>query len=223
MFDTAYAFVNSVLGKFAGFNNQCVSAFWAFNKTVGSGESYSAVGAFNLWFQGGQNYIWDTYDRITGGFQYADQVIWSGSTGAYPNGGYGHVAFYSRPSRAGYAFFYSQNPGVFSEIELSLNGVVGALRLKKFRAAPPNPAAPVVVNRRLTGTAMVRTGPGTEFPTVAAFPTGIAGGQLIGVVGYVWGSRPYPSWPTSWVKTKSGYYISAGLVEGVVQGLPLLK
>lgn len=109
---------------------ECVAPFWKFNRAHEK-ESYSANGAINLWTQNGLPYIWDTYARMTGNLIPGDWAIWSGSHGAYQNGGYGHVAMYLRDSkRAGYAIFASQNPGAFREMELSLSGTVGHLRQK---------------------------------------------------------------------------------------------
>lgn len=226
MFAIAIAFVNSVIGKFAGFNNQCVSAFWAFNKAVGSSETYSAVGAINLWwYSPGVPYIWETYDRITSGFQYADQVIWSDTFGAYQNydpqagRGYGHVAFYSRPSRPGYAFFYSQNPNVFQEMELSLSGVVGALRLKKFR---PKPTAPKLTNVKTSGACSVRTMASSIAPEAKGYPDGLNKGVTVSALGLVKGQRPYVGRTDLWVKTKSNLFIWAGNIANEGKGLPMV-
>ena len=219
MFATAISFVNSVLGVFAGFNNQCVSAFWAFNKTVGSGEAYSAVGAINLWTQGGLDYVWETYDRITSGFQYADHIIWSGTKGAYTNDGYGHVAFFSHNSRPGYIWCYSQNPNMFGLIELSTSGIVGALRLKKFR---PIPTGSKLYLKKTTGVVMVRTSPDGGASLNPHYPDGIAKDVDLSVYGYVVGSTPYAGRTNAWLKTISGSYVWAGNVSGEIQGLPMV-
>lgn len=106
---------------------ECVAPFWKFNQ-MHRNESYSANGAVNLWTQNGQNYVWDSYRRVVGTLIRGDWCIWSGSFGAYTNGGYGHVAMYLRDSRPGYAIFASQNPGAFREMELSMHGAIGQLR-----------------------------------------------------------------------------------------------
>lgn len=218
MFDKAVAFVKSVLGTFAGFNEQCVSAFWAFNKAVGSEERYSAVGAINLWTQNGLPYVWDTYDRIEGNFQYADQVIWSGTSGAYPNTGYGHVAFYSRPSRPGFAFFYTQNPNKFEERELSLSGVVGALRLKAFGKIPGQ----LLQNVKTSGACAVRTSPSSISPESKSWPDGLVRGATVSAKGLVKGQRPYPGRTDLWVKTVGDNFIWAGNIVNEGAGLPMV-
>lgn len=58
-----------------------------------------------------------------------DVVSWAGSWGAYPNGGYGHVAIYSH-SFKGTDFFLSQNPGPSRTQPLSRHGVLGWMRPK---------------------------------------------------------------------------------------------
>lgn len=58
-----------------------------------------------------------------------DVVSWSGVGGAYPNGGYGHVAIYSH-SFKGTDFFLSQNPGPSRTQPLSRLGVLGWMRPK---------------------------------------------------------------------------------------------
>lgn len=56
-----------------------------------------------------------------------DIVSWSGSSGAYPNGSYGHVAIYSHSER-GQHFFLSANPGPARVQPLSSSGILGWMR-----------------------------------------------------------------------------------------------
>jgi hypothetical protein len=58
-----------------------------------------------------------------------DLVSWSGSHGAYPNGGVGHVAVYSH-SQGGTDYYLSQNPGPARIQPLSRLGVQGWMRPK---------------------------------------------------------------------------------------------
>lgn len=210
---------------------ECVAPFWLFN-AAHKGESYAAAGACNLWTAAnGLPYIWDSYDRIVTGFKYADWVIWSGSYGEYPNGGSGHVALFLRHSRPGYAIFLSQNPGAFREMELSLNGVLGALRAKGVPAAPaippappkpaPKPSTPAPVNRRVTSTvANVRVGAGTSHGLAPGLAGGLAKGSLVGVIGYTeTKTPPYPGTTRVWYKTKSGFWMWAGNMELNIKGL----
>lgn len=220
MFDKAIAFVARVTGLFAGFNEQCVSAFWAFNLSVGEGEEYSAEGAVNLWTQLGLPYVWDTYDRVTEGFQYADQVIWSGTSGAYTNDGYGHVAFFSHwDSESGFLWCYSQNPNRFGLVRLSSSGIVGALRLKSLR---PVPTAPTVYNVKTLNEVAVRVMASSLSPESSDFPEGIAGGVIIAARGLVRGQRPYADRTDMWVRTVNDRYIWAGNIESEGAGLPVL-
>lgn len=219
MFSVAIAFVKSVIGEFAGFNEQCVSAFWAFNRYVGSGEAYSADGAINLWTQRGLPYIWETYYRVTAHFQYADHLIWSGTSGAYQNGGYGHVAFYSHQTREGFVWCYSQNPNRFGLMELSTSGLVGGLRLKKFR---PVPSAPKLVNVKTSGACSVRVLASSLSPEAKGYPSGLAKGVTVSAKGLVAGQRPYKGRTNLWVKTKGDLYIWAGNIVSEGKGLPMV-
>lgn len=58
-----------------------------------------------------------------------DIASWSGSGGAYPNGGAGHTAVYSH-SVGGVRYFLSQNPGPARIQPLSSNGLLGWMRPK---------------------------------------------------------------------------------------------
>ncbi|MCT1879858.1 CHAP domain-containing protein [Kocuria rhizophila] len=63
--------------------------------------------------------------------RYGDIVSWSGSYGAYTNGGYGHIAIYiSGDPASGSCMFLSQNPGAARVMPLSTSGIQGWMRPK---------------------------------------------------------------------------------------------
>lgn len=207
-------FLNANIGKkiyIPGYATaECVAAFWKFNQEH-KNERYSANGAFNLWEQSGLPYIWDSYTRIVGTLKHGDWTIWHGGYGAYMNSGYGHVAMYLEDAEPGYAWFASQNPGPFQRVKLSLFGAIGALRANGVPAGTTE-----IVNRTLSGNAFVRTGAGVVHPLAPAYPSALAKGQTVAVIGYVvTGDRTYPNW----VKTKSGFYIWEGNISGGIKGL----
>lgn len=185
---------------------ECVAPFWKFNQEYKK-EKYSADGAVNLWTQNGVAYNWDTYDRVQGETVYGDWLIWSGTSGAYPNGGWGHVAMWLRDSRPGFGVFASQNPGAFREVELSLDGVLGALRAKELDHSKP------LKNATLSGDAFVRTGPGTEYPLAPGYPEPLAAGEIIAYTGLVNGTPPWENATGVWVETKNGFFIWSGNVS----------
>lgn len=210
---TFMSFLNDNLGKsifIPGYNTaECVAPFWRFNNEH-KGEKYSANGASNLW----TNYTkWDSYDRITGTLVYGDWLIWSGNSGAYPNGGNGHIAMYLRDSRPGYAIFASQNPGAFREMELSLSGALGALRAKGVSKGGN------IVNRALSGAAYVRTGASVVHSLAPGYPTALPKGTLIACIGKVKGLPPWKGASPVWVKTVSGFYVHSSNV-GNADSLP---
>lgn len=127
------AFIEKNAGKsivIPGYSTaECVAAFWLFNREVNKSETYSAYGAYNLWWQGGNPYIWDSYDRSAAPV-WGSWAIWSGHSGAYPNGGIGHVAQFLRDNGNGTGQFMSQNPGPYREQTLSMSGIVGYLVAK---------------------------------------------------------------------------------------------
>lgn len=125
---TTQEFVNKYDGKEVAWG-ECVALFWQFNKDVNKSETYSAVGAINLWEVDGEDMIWDTYDRVDTGY-YGDWAIWSGSSGPYQNGGYGHVAMFISNNGNNTGQFFSQNPGNAGIITLSYEGIVGFLHMK---------------------------------------------------------------------------------------------
>lgn len=220
-------FVKTYTGKAVGdggrYTGQCVMLFWRFNLDCGKGESYSAAGAWNLWQQGGQAYIWDTYHRITGTLIYGDWVIWSGAAGAYQNDGAGHVAMFLSDNGNGTAQFFTQNPGPARIMTLSLSGVVGALRSKTAQAAAPKPAAPA-------GVAVLRT-VGPNGAHYRAAPN--TGGRILQTFtpgaktywrGYVVGQDPYGTGDNAWlVGAYTGQYAwASGFTPDSIAGLPRL-
>lgn len=218
---SAKSFFDKYIGKVAGFA-QCVGLFYAFNLEVNKGEEYSAIGACNLWFQNGQNYLWDTYDRIVGKLQFSDFIIWSGDFGAYTNDGYGHVAAYSHDSiRPGFVWCYTQNPGPTQLIELSLSGVIGALRAKNIDLGLPKPEQKLYL-KKTTSVVNVRVAPDSGADIDPAYPEGIAANVDIATFGYVIGNQPYPGRTNAWVKTINGKFVWAGNLAGEIQGLPMV-
>lgn len=198
---------------------ECVAVFWAFNRMVGKSESYAAPGAANLWTTTkGQPYVWDTYDRVTTGYRRGDFLIWSGRTGAYPNGGNGHVAMLLKLYGDGTGDFLSQNPGATSVRRLSLSGVVGALRYKYM----PAPSQPVAMRTVTQAVAYARTAPRADAPLAPNYPLGLARGAKLAIIGYVAGQDPYGKGDNAWYKTKSGYYVWANAAGNDLSGLQLL-
>lgn len=73
--------------------------------------------------------------------------------------------------------------------------------------------------------AMVRTGPGTQFALAPAYPNGLAKGATLAVKGYVAGQDPYPndgSVDNAWYVTKSGYFVWANAAGNSLAALPKL-
>lgn len=73
--------------------------------------------------------------------------------------------------------------------------------------------------------AIVRTGPGTQFPKAPGYPNGIAKGAVLAVKGYVSGQDPYPndgSVDDAWYVTKSGFYVWANGAGNSLAALPRL-
>lgn len=61
--------------------------------------------------------------------RYGDIASWSGSSGAYTNGGYGHIAIYiSGDPGSGTCTFLTQNPGPARMSPLSTSGIQGWMR-----------------------------------------------------------------------------------------------
>lgn len=146
-------FINTYNGKYVQWR-ECVALFWQFNQDVNKGEAYSAPGAANLWMQGGQPYIWDTYDRVSLG-QFGDWAIWSGTYGAYTNAGSGHVAMFVSDNGNGTGKFFSMNPNPAQIMTLSYNGIMGFLRPKLDNVAPQGgditPITQLAGNQRQVG------------------------------------------------------------------------
>lgn len=73
--------------------------------------------------------------------------------------------------------------------------------------------------------AMVRTGPGTQFPKAPSYPNGLAKGAVLAVRGYVAGQDPYPNdgvTDSAWYVTKSGFYVWANAAGNSLAALPRL-
>lgn len=226
--DTA-AFIGTYNGQsivIPGYSTaECVAVFWRYNQDVGVSEAYSAPGACNLWTTvDGQPYLWDTYDRIPAGEgRPGDFAIWSGSSGPYHNGGWGHVALLVQDRGNGWADFFSQNPGACSIRPLRTDGILGYLRYKG-PAKPSAPADPGFALRTVTNdVAFVRTGPGRGFPEAAGYEGGIANGETLAVRGYVAGEDPYETGDNAWYMTKSGFYVWANAAGNDLSGLALLS
>lgn len=221
---TPQQFIEKYRGKFIfipGYRTaECVALFWAYNREVNKGEQYSASGAFNLWTQGGQPYLWETYDRsaklVPGSF-----AVWSGVRGAYPNGGNGHVAMALKNNGNGTGTFFTQNPGAANQQVLSLDGIVGYLVPKgiRFNAAPQQ----LVFSRKVTqNVAFVRRAPNSNSALSARYPSGIARGATLAVKGYVAGNDPYGTGDNAWYVTVGNEYVWANAAENNLEGLPKL-
>lgn len=199
---------------------ECVALFWAYNNEVNKGEHYSAPGAWNLWQQGGQPYIWETYERTTV-FTPGAWAIWSGVSGAYPNGGAGHVAQAIRKNSNGTGVFFSQNPGAANQQILSLDGIVGYLVPKGIKFA--DDPQPKIFYRKVTqNVAFVRRSPNSHAAVSPRFPTGISKGSTLAVKGYVAGNDPYGTGDNAWYVTIGNEYVWANAAENNIKGLPKL-
>lgn len=214
-------FINTYNNKYVLWK-ECVALFFQYNQDVVAGEAYGAPGACNLWTTtGGQPYIWNSYDRIPNNqdMKYGDVVIWSGSYGSYPNGGYGHVAIYVSDNGGGRGNFFSQNPNPAQILNLSYNGIIGYLRPKKF-SSTVKPAAstvvPIKANQRKVGPVNVnqRAEPNTKSKVVR----NIAANTTETFTGYVVGER-VNGW-NLWYKDAQGYAWCGGFTTQVTTGLP---
>lgn len=220
--ETVDQFINFATGKTLGippYVGQCVMLFREWNLRNNDGEPYSAEGACNLWAtRGGAQVIWDGYDRITpGDGRRGDFTIWSGVMGAYPNGGYGHVAMLLSDNGNGTGQFLSCNPGPVSVRTLSYAGVLGHLRPK---GAAPAGNADKVVHVAVEG-AKYRAAPRLDADVLAQFT---AGAELH-LKGYVTGDDAAgDGTANAWgVGAFTGGYINlATLVEDNLDGLPNL-
>jgi len=217
-------FTAAVMGKTLGIHpyiGQCVMLFREFNMRYHTNEPYSAEGACNLWTtRGGHPYIWDTYERVpAAALRHGDWAIWSGFTGAYPNGGYGHVAMFIRDNGNGYGQFLSCNPGPVSERTLALAGILGGLR-PKVAAAPAKPPAakPAGVVRTVGAKgAYVRTAPRLKGAVKALHK----GGVKLTLTGHVAGDDATGKGDNAWGEVAGGGYVNLiGLTDGSITGLP---
>jgi len=225
--ESVASFIKFATGKTLGiapYVGQCVMLFREWNIRNNGSEPYSAEGACNLWTtRGGHAYIWDGYDRIAAGAgRYGDFTIWSGYTGAYPNGGYGHVAMLLKDNGNGTGQFLSCNPGPVSERTLSYAGVLGHLRPKVAPPADQAPAAAGVdklVHVKVEG-AKYRSAPRLNAPVLQSF----AAGAELHLKGHVTGDDASGNGDNAWgVGAFTGGYINLStLVEDTITGLPYL-
>lgn len=97
----------------------------------------------------------------------------------------------------------------------------------QYVADPVAQKAPVKLLTVTAPVATVRTSPQVARDNVArAYPSGIARGAKIAVVGYVAGVDPFPGdgkLDNAWVKTVSGYYVWANVVGNSLAGLSKLN
>lgn len=222
--ETVDAFIRFATGKTLGiapYIGQCVMLFREWNIRNNGSEPYSAEGACNLWTtRGGHAYIWDGYDRVPAAQgRRGDFTIWSGFTGAYPNGGYGHVAMLLRDNGDGTGQFLSCNPGPVSERRLSLAGILGHLR-PKGAPAPAAAAGSKVVTVKTQG-AKYRSAPRLDAPVLQTFNAGakltlkghVTGDDASGNgTGNAWGVGAFTG----------GYINLVTLHEDNIDGLPYL-
>lgn len=216
-------FVKRNQGKFIvipGYRTaECVGVFWKFNQDCNKGEQYSANGAADLF-----DFPWKTYDKITNGqYQYGDQLVWSGRTGAYPNNGFGHTATYLGTMASGALRCLTQNPGATHIDYLSPQGLRGALRARFMMSGMSG----TTLYKRLVSqnVAWVRTAPRPNAPVVRLHPAGIKRGTSINLTGYVKGADPYGTGDNAWGVTVSDgkeAYVWMNAVGNDLTGLPYL-
>lgn len=170
-----------LLGTPSSGNRECVALFWRWNTDYNNAERYAAAGAQDLW----KGYTsWDGYDRIlpTQDQLPGDWFLWDGYSGAYPNGGSGHVAMFLSDNGDGTGMFFSQNPNPAIVMRLSYAGVLGYLRPKRLHGGGVIPIAP---NQRWVsaGGAIQRIRPNRSAAVVRQVP----GGTIEEFTGYVHG------------------------------------
>ena len=126
-------FVTTRTGKYSNFPvsvdpaqaHQCVALFWDYNQAVNVAESYPGGNGADLW-----TIPWTSYTKIpaSAAAQYGDWASWSGTTGAYPNGGAGHTAMWVGPNNTTSGYFFTQNPDPAAVVLLQYAGIQGYLR-----------------------------------------------------------------------------------------------
>lgn len=197
---------------------ECVAVFWQFNIQCNKGEAYSANGASDLF-----DYPWKTYTKITDGkYQYGDQLVWAGWTGAYPNGGSGHTATYLGTMASGAIKVLTQNPGATRIDYLSPLGLRGALRPKYAISGLSQPLYPRIVSQNV---AWVRQLPKLGAPLARLHPKGVSKGTKINLTGYVKGQDPYNTGDNAWGVTISDgkpAYVWMNSIGNNITGLPYL-
>jgi hypothetical protein len=221
-------FIKEQLGKTHGippYIGQCVMLFWYWNKFYGTNEPYSAPGACNLFTTtAGQPYIWDSFERLAPSqLRPGAWTIWSGTSGAYPNAGSGHVALLVKLNGNGTGLFFTENPGPAQLVTLSLAGIIGGLLPKGVGAWDGSLDDGATAVRHVTNTvAYARTAPKSTAPAAPEYPEGIAQGAPLAVRGYVQGQDPYGTGDDAWYVTQSGYYVWANAAGNDLAGLAFL-
>lgn len=142
----------------------------------------------------------------------------------YGDGGAGHTAVTLAADRAGVSVLqqdgYRQVPA--HTARLTYAGLVGWLVPRLADDGQLGSFTRIVT----ADPAIVRTGPGTQYPKAPGFPNGIAKGAVLAVKGYVAGQDPYPndgSVDDAWYVTKSGFYVWANGAGNSLAGLPKLN
>ncbi len=202
-----------LLGDPSTGNRECVALFWRWNYDYNSGETYAAPGAQDLW----KGYTsWNGYERIlpTHDLKVGDWVLWDGYSGAYPNGGSGHVAMWLSDNGNGTGQFFSQNPNPAQVMTLSYNGVLGYLRPRVAAPKPPAPVKPKP-NQRVAGSAGVvqRLKPNVSSPQVRKIP----GNSLETFTGWVEGESYNGN--NIWYVDAKGYAWTGGFTSQSKVGL----
>lgn len=141
----------------------------------------------------------------------------------YGDGGAGHTAIVLAADRNGVQVI--QQDGIRQVAthvaHLNYNGLIGWLVPKLADGGALGTYTRVVT----ANPAIIRTGPGTNYPKAPGYPHGIAKGAVLAVKGYVSGQDPYPndgSVDDAWYVTKSEYYVWANGAGNSLSGLPRL-
>lgn len=141
----------------------------------------------------------------------------------YGDGGAGHTAVTLAADAAGVDVI--QQDGIrqvkTERARLGYAGLIGWLIPKLANDGQLGTYTRIVT----AASAMVRTGPGTQFPPPPGYPHGLAKGATLAVKGYVAGQDPYPndgSVDNAWYVTKSGFYVWANAAGNSLAALPRL-
>lgn len=209
---TVQQFINKWNNQYVQWR-ECVALFWQFNEDVMTSENYAAVGAINLYTSNS----WSTYTKTTAPAVYGDWTIWSGTYGAYPNGGYGHVAMFISDNGNGTGKFFSQNPNPAQIINLSYSGIVGHLRPKfqDIGYAGDDITPLLESNQRLVGNANVNQR--AKADTTSDVVRIVKANTVETFTGYVRGESVSSN--NIWYKDNQGYCWSGGFVDKSTKGL----